>query len=197
MMNSRYFIGFLIVVLTTYSSFAQSKKEVLKKKIKSITENVTVYENGKEATYKESYILFNKAGKIIEETTYNKDGSIQKKETFKFDNDKNKLEETYYRDAEEEKKKGVESKKISYKYNVNGDKSEEIEYDGSGKVTKKIVYGYNGLGEKNLETHYNGDGKLLKKAAYTYDNKSLKIKREAYTATNVLESVKKYTYEFF
>lgn len=50
--------------------FSQSQKEVKENKIKSTAENVTAIENGKETTYKDSYIVYDKNGNITEQTEY-------------------------------------------------------------------------------------------------------------------------------
>ena len=196
-MNLKLIFGLVFIHLIGITGFAQSKKSILKNKIKSITENLTVYENGKEIAYKDSYTLFNKEGEILVETNYNKDGSIKKQSTYQYARGKNKTEETSFHQAEESQKKEVENKKTIYKYNSENDRTEEVEYDGKGNITKKVVYVYNNLGEKTSEMHYDGDGKLRKKILYTYDGKSLRTNRTSYLADNTVESVRKYTYEFY
>jgi hypothetical protein len=197
-MNSKIIFSLLFVCMIWSSVFAQSKKKILKYKLKSITEYVTLHENGKELTYKESYILYNSDGKVLEETNTNRDGSIRKKETFKYDAGNNKTEATIYHKKEAlTDKVEIENKRITFKYNANEEKTEEVEYDSNNKVTKKSIYTYNLQGEKSCEMCYDGEGKLKNKINYTYNSKSLKTKRETYHADNTLESVKIYSYEFY
>lgn len=198
-MNLKFVSSLFLICMIGTLCFAQNKKKILKNNIKSVTENVTLYKNGKEVTYKECYALYSSSGKVLEQTSYNKDGSVLKKETFKYDIWKNKTEETCYnkKDAEQEQKMEIVNKRTTFKYNVKEDKTEEVEYDGDSKIIKKILYAYNNQGEKSCETCYNGEGKLKNKINYTYNSKSLKTKRESYSADNVLESVKNYTYEYY
>ncbi len=196
-MNLKYIFCLFIIYVIGDSCFAQSKKTVLKNKIKSVIENVTLYENGKEVTYKESYILYNKEGQVLTETKYNKDGSIKKQETFQYATGRNMTEKIIYHQADEDQKKGIENKRTTFKYNLDNDKTEEVEYDSNSKVIQKVIYAYNNKGEKNSETSYDGEGKMKKKVNYTYNRKSLKTKRESYLVDNTLESIKTYTYEFY
>lgn len=198
-MNFKSIFSFFIIYVTGTCCFAQGKKEIVKNKIKSITENVTLNENGKQVTYKESYIFYNNSGKVLEETNFNKDGSIRKKATYKYDTKKNKTEETIFnkKEAEDNQKDVVVNKKTTFKYNANDDKTEEVEYDGNNKVIKKTAYTYNSMGEKITETYYDGEEKIKKKINYTYNAKGLKIKRETFGADNTPESIKTYTYEFY
>lgn len=194
-MKLKFLFGFIFIYMLGTSLYAQSKKKIEKNRIKSVTENVTFYDNGKEISYKDYYVLFSKGGKVLEEANYNKDGTFHKRKTFKYDNNKNRIEETFYEEAD--KKNEIESRKIIFKYNGANDKIEELEYDGTGKIIKKVVYAYNNLGEKVSEMHYDGDENLKKKVGYAYNSKGLKIKRDNYRADNSLESIRKYTYEFY
>jgi hypothetical protein len=178
---------------------AQSRKDVKKYGIKNCTEWVTKNENGKEVSYKESYKAFDKNGNVTEEIEFYRDGRVKKKETFKYDKDGNVLEETLYESKEAktgDPKESQVSKKVSYKYNVNSDKTEEVEYDGSGKIVKKTSYSYNTNGDRTGEVIYDGAGKMHKKVFYTFDKRGLKVEKKTFNSDNTLESTKKYVYEF-
>ena len=68
--------------------------------------------------------------------------------------------------------------------------------DSNGKLLKKTVYSYNKNGDKSAEVLMDASGKVLKKSIYTYDGKGLKADKKTYNSDNVLESSKKYVYEF-
>ena len=199
-MKIKFIYALFFFCVLGYSSFAQGKKDVKKYKIRSITEIVSTTENGQEITYKAYYIAFNKDGEIVEETEYYSNGTIKKKETFKFDANENKIEETFYQKKNpkaDSDSPGVVNLKTIYKYNAHNDRVEEDEIDGStGKITKYHIFQYNSKGERNIEETYDDDKKLLKKALFTYDNKGLKTEKKVYNANNVLEMTKKYVYEF-
>jgi hypothetical protein len=198
---------FFICAFSAFSSAQnKNKKDIKKNKIKSIAEFASIIENGKETTFKVSYTAFDKNGKSIEETEFNKDGSIQKKGSTKYDSNDNKIEETNFRQKEAKATetgtnaptKANLNTRITCKYNANNDKTEENIFDaGSGKLISKQVYTYNGKGEKSMETTFDETTKLIKKALYTYNNKSLKTEKKIYNGENVLQETKKYVYEFY
>jgi hypothetical protein len=193
------FIMTNILVLLSICAFAQSKKQIKALKIKSTTENVTVYEGGTEkATWKSSYQAFDKEGNTIEEITYNRDGSVQRKETAKYSG-KNKVEETTLDNGKKDdgdNDSGRKYKKVTYKYNGNGDKTEEVLYDEKGVVIKKITYAYNSAGDKVFEMEYDASGVQTKKTVYGYNGKGLRIDKKVYGPGDVLLKQVKYIYTF-
>jgi len=192
-MNIKLFFAFILFCVTSLS-IAQSKKEIKKYKIKSITETISIMEKGKSIVYKDHYILFDKNGEIVEEIEYNRDGSVKKKQLVKYDNNDNKIEETSFHQGTKNPGDGKTNLKIIYKYNANNDKTEEHEYD-SGKLVKRKIYSYNNKGERTLEEVYSAEGKLLRKAAFSYE-KGFKKEKKIFNGQNALEMTKTYAYEF-
>ena len=185
----------LLLALLPSILFAQKRKEIKKYKIKSVTEWTTLYESGKvSATFKSQYTAFNKEGKTIEDTEFNRDGTLKKKETVTYNKNSDKVEETKF-DNEQSQPKEKGTKKISYSYNGDNEKTEEIRFL-ENKMVKKSVFQYNSLGEKTAELIYDENSKLKKKHLFIYNGQSLKIENKVYNGQDVLESVKKYTYEF-
>lgn len=193
----------LFLCLFLNYSFGQSKKDVKENKIKSVTEFVTFTENGKEITYKASYIAFNKKGEVIEETEFTKNGTIKKRETKKYDVNDNKTEETFFELKEKKTPKPAPEKveitniRTVFKYNAHNDKIEIIELDvtNSKLITKQLFF-YNNKGEKDKEETYNAENKIIKKATFFYNNKGLKTEKKNFNENNILELTKKYVYEF-
>ncbi|MES2394955.1 MAG: hypothetical protein V4549_03085 [Bacteroidota bacterium] len=183
---------------------AQGKKDIKKTKMKSMTEFVTIAENGKELTYKAFYVGFNKNADVIEETEYNNNGSIKKGETTKYDVNNNKIEKTHFEQKEKKNPKNnsepIENINIKtiYKYNAHNDKIEESELDiTNAKLLKKHIFSYNNKGEKDREETYNAENKMIKKETYVYNNKGLKVEKKTFNGNNELEITKKYVYEFY
>ena len=191
-------IVFLFLLSSTQLLWAQSSKKVKNFRIKSTTEWITVYSSDeKSEPRKDAYTAFDKDGNTIEKIDYNKDGTIRRRETAKFDSKGNTLEETSFEAKnEKESKDSNNNKKTTYKYNAGDDKTEENVFDGEGKLIKKTVYTYNRNGDKSAEVTMDASGKVLKKSIYTYDAKGLKAERKTYNGDNALESVKKYEYGF-
>ncbi|MES2140889.1 MAG: hypothetical protein V4511_14375 [Bacteroidota bacterium] len=203
-MMLKFITAFILVNSFLNYSLAQGKKDIKKNKIKSITEFVTVTENGKEISYKAYYVVFNKNSEIIEETEYTSNGSIKKGETTKYDVNNNKIEETYFEQKERKNPKNnsepIEKINIKtvYKYNVHNDKIEEEELDiVNAKLNKKHLFSYNKKGEKDSEETYNAEKKIIKKETFIYNNRGLKAEKRTFNGNNELEILKKYVYEFY
>ena len=193
----KYF--FLVgILLTSFSVFGQSKKEKKAIKtygIKSVTENVTEIVNGKETTRKDSYTAYDKSANITTKEDYRKDGILKHRETTKYDSKGNKLEETIF-DAAENQLNPEKNVKHVCRYDKEDNKTEDLEYDGNGKVITKTQYSYNSNGDKILEVLLDASGKLTKKIVYIYNAKGLRVEKKEYDGTNTLISDRKYTYEF-
>lgn len=190
-------ITLLLISALGISVSAQSKKQIKELKIKNCTENTTLYEGGKEtATYKSGFRTFDKEGNTTEDTEYNQDGTVKRKETAKYSG-KNKIEEVVDERGDKDNENSPKTyKKTTYKYDADGDKTEEVEYDAAGAVVKKTTYAYNKNKDKQFEVVYDGAGRLIKKTVYGYDNKGLKISKSIYGPGDVLIKMVKYTYGY-
>jgi hypothetical protein len=184
-------IMFSLCLLLVASVTGQSKKERKKNKIKSTTEWETTNVNGSETTFKSAYEEFDRDGHSILSIEYGSDGAVLTKLSAKYDNFKNKTEETEF-DAG--KKKNI---RRTFKYNAFRDKTEEIEYSGSGSIMKKTTYTYSSDGNKSAEIVTDASGNVLKKMTYTYNSKNLKTGKQTFTKSTVPESVKKWEYEYY
>lgn len=170
------------------ATWAQSKKLVLKNKIKTCTEVSTKIEDGKTIAKKE-FTAFDENGNKTEETIYLND-QLQEKETFQFNKANDVIQHVIY-DVD-----GSIKKKITKQYNANGDLIEESTFDGQDKRKKKELTAYNAFGEKISEITYDGEGNLKEKAVYKHDGKGLKTERLTYDAEGRLVGKKTYTYTF-
>src|ERR1051326_2018426 len=182
--------NFFVLALVCFfylSSFSQNKKEkkdIKSFKIKSITETVTDYENGKEtSTRKDSYFAYDKDANILVNEEYRKDGTLKHKETNKYDGKGNKTEEVVF-DAAESTPKVEKNIRCVCKFDMDDNKTEELEYDADGKLIQKTQYSYNTKGDKTFEAVYDASGKLIKKVVYSYDSKGLKVEKKEYDGAN-------------
>lgn len=194
-MKCRFFFALCFVLSNCLCLFSQSKKDVKNYRIKSLTEWITVTENGKEIKYKDTFTSWDKNGNMTMKAEYYRDGTIKKKETATFDSKGNKLDETFF----EPKTAGEKTDKyerFTYKYDEDENKIEEVEYDASGKVLSKKASSYNSYGHKIAEVTFDGNGKATKKSTYLYNSKGLRVEKKDYNAANILLSVKTYEYTF-
>ena len=190
------FIVFILLCGTEVSAQNKKEKKAIKMYgIKSVTENVTETLNGKEVTRKDSYTTYDKNANITLNEEYRKDGSLKHKETAKYDSKGNKLEATTW-DAAEVQPGPEKYVKHVCKFDSDDNKTEEIEYDVSGKMLSKAQFSYNSNGDKDLEVVYDASGKLTKKSVYLYNAKGLKVEKKEYDGVNALISDRKYQYEF-
>ncbi|CAN5331065.1 hypothetical protein BH09BAC5_BH09BAC5_26480 [soil metagenome] len=191
-------LGLLFFFAT--SLFAQSKKQIKELKIRSTTETVVTFKEGKEVSnYKSAYSVYDKDGNTISDISYNADGSVKRKETTKYAG-KDKTEEIVERPnggSDNSTDDGPKKyKKTTWKYNAAGDKTEEVEYDAAGNVIKKTTFAYNSKGDRLFEMEYDSAGKMTKKIAYGYDTKGLKTEKKIFGPGDVLEKETKYTYTY-
>lgn len=115
---------------------------------------------GKMAKDKIYTISYNKIGKITENTTYENDGSIIEKCTYKYDDRGNQLEEALYGSN------GVFGSK--YKYNDRRNRIERALYDSEGVLVYNSTYKYDDKGNMIEDAEYFSDESLRKKYIITY-----------------------------
>jgi lipopolysaccharide export LptBFGC system permease protein LptF len=197
----RAITSLLLACFFALAASAQSKKDIRLYKIKGVTETTVMYEGGKEtANYRSEVKKFDKDGNTIENITYNRDGSVRRKEAAKYVG-KDKVEElvqdvNIQKKADDDNDDGAKYKHTTSKYNSNGDKTEEIWYNEKGAVIKKELYTYNARGDRLTETTYDAAGKVTRKIVYTYDAKGLKTDKKVYGPGDVLQKHVKYTYTY-
>lgn len=193
------FLFFLAILAGASSLSAQSKKQIKELKIKSMTETTVLYRDGKEtANYKSEYKTFDKDGNTITDIEYFQDGSVRRKETNKYDG-KDKIEEIVENNnsgSDDDNDGPRKYHRTTWQYNNKGDKTEEVEYDASGKVIKKTTFGYSNTGDRMYELVYDGSGKMLKKTVYGYGTKGLRSEKKIYGPGEVLVRHIKYTYTY-
>ena len=188
------YILFFSIIFISFSVFAQSKKEkkdIKLYKIKSVTETVTEYENGKESVRKDSYIVYDKNANILQNEEYKRDGTLKHKEVNKYDSQENRLEQTLYEAPKPEK-----NVKYVCKYDMDDNKVEELQYDPTGKLVSKTQYSYSPKGNRTVEVSFDPAGKLIKKVVYAYDTKGLKVEKKEFNNENKLILLRKYEYQF-
>ena len=152
---------FACVLASFTVSFAQSKKYIKKHKIKSITETITTFENGKELTRNDQFSRYDKDGQIIEQIDYDKNGKVKTKTITKYNNLEDKTEETVFDGNNKQVLREI------YKYDADGVKSEEWHYDEKDELVSKSLYTVkNGL--KTERKMYDTKGKLIQTKKYAY-----------------------------
>lgn len=137
----------------------QSKKEIKKYNIKSVT--VTVSSNGK--TINEEKTIFYKNGEVAEEINYTKDGSLKSSITYKRNKEGDITEEKEF----DSKNQLVERKEI--KYNNLDEKFVEYIYNSENKLEKKSIYSYNSKGLKTEKTTYDASNNIISVKKYNYE----------------------------
>jgi hypothetical protein len=192
------FILLFVLFISAAGLSAQSRKQIKELKIKSMTETTVLYKDGKEsASFKSEYKTFDKEGNTLTSIDYNQDGTVHRKVVSKYTG-KDKTEEITEngpgKDEDDDAPKKY--KKVTWKYNAKGDKTEEVEYEASGAIAKKTVFAYNTSGDRTSEIVYDAAGKVIKKTLYTYDSKGLRTEKKIYGPGDVMTKHVKYTYTY-
>ena len=147
-MKMNYFTLFFVALFFQSCTIEKREndwtEENLKGKVKSYSqfayeaeERFGKIEKGEREFY-ESFLKksYDKKGNIIEWNSYNSDGRLQYKYTYKYDKKGNKIEFNSY-DSD-----GRLGGKYTYKYDEKGNKIEENSYDSDGRLDPKWTYKY-------------------------------------------------------
>ena len=117
---------------------------------------------------------FNQRGDVIEEASYNSDGSLEWKYIYKYDSAGNVIERTAYNSDG-----GLVLKNI-YKYDSLGNRIERASYNSDGSLISKYLYEYDFVGNKIECAGYSTDGGLDYKSIYKYDSAGNIVKCASY-----------------
>jgi hypothetical protein len=184
-------LGIICLLLIYTLAPAQSAKDIKKNKVKSVTIWQSAKEGDPNTQVKESYEVFDKNGNTTLRIEYKPDGSVDKKETFRYDKNQNKVEEFEY-----EGDNIVRTHKM-YLYDKFRNKAEEQEYSPTSELIKKTIFSYNTGGDKLTETVTDAKGGTLKKTEYKYNTHTLKVQKIVTNKAKQLESVRKWGYEYY
>lgn len=163
-------------------------------KIKSVTDWVTVVNNGQKVTYKDEYKEYDKQGNRIVLINFRKDGTIRLKEVSRYDKFGNRIEKSSY---EEVKDQAAEIKRNhkTYVFNAYREKTEENEYNTKGEIKSKTLFTYNGDGKCVSEIKYNKDGRLIQKVLLTYNKSKAIAEKVTLSGDGDTLKLQKYLYE--
>jgi len=155
---NRFFILLMLVSVTT---FAQSKKNLRANSIKSKLTQKIVTIDGSQKKINDEYEEYDKHGNLILKIEYNKEGNLKEKTSYKYDKF-NKLSEELNVDEKEGK-----ITKTTFYYDALNNKIKEVVVDKEGNKLKVIEYKY----EKNLKSErreYDENQNLKSLKVYTY-----------------------------
>ena len=124
-----------------------------------ITE-VWFYKGDQTPEYKDKRV-YDENGMLTKETRF-LEAEIEHNVTYKYNAQKLQTEMLRYAGD------GELRSKLSTRYDPNGNKTEEIYYEG-GEIESKSKYIYDNNKNMTQEWHYRGDGSLVSKKAYKYD----------------------------
>lgn len=80
------------------------------------------------------------------------------------------------------------------KYNADGRKAEDIEYNSSGQMTARCTYEYDENGKVTREVVYNDKNKAVRIRKFEYNSDGTKKKQYNYAPNGKLQSVKEFEY---
>ncbi len=153
------------------------------------------WKNGKETyKYDENRLIERKKGYDKWLITYKPNERIEKSynntRVYKYDENKNKIEETQYNLQKE-----IERKKV-YTYDEKGNKTSYTRYSLYGYFYEKYVYRYNKKGLKIEEDYYKKEGELVSTRKFEYDKYGNEVMIKRYLPNGDLDEVERYEYKY-
>jgi hypothetical protein len=191
-----------VAVNKTTETKIQSIKEIISKPEKPIIKALKSNRDSVFAVKYDTYQIFSKNGKLIENRRCENDGSLYQKrvnainekgvlingkkynsegkiiETWKYlyDDNGNMIEVTYYDND------GIFTGKQVNKYDKNNNLTEYYYQNSKGKVTNRDTYKYFKNGKIKEQHRYKSDGTLRDRRTYEYDDNGNEIIDKAYKA---------------
>jgi hypothetical protein len=153
----------ITIILWKNTVFGQSKKEIRKAGVKSLTEVITDIQNGKEIVHKDVIRKFDKNGETIDETEFDKTGKIRKRSLTKYNNLNDKIEEIVLDE------KGKQIERTFFRYDSKGEKSEEYLFNEKNELLTKSVFEVNNKGLKTERKTFDAKGTLIQHKKYIYE----------------------------
>ncbi|HEX3009662.1 MAG TPA: hypothetical protein VHO90_18805 [Bacteroidales bacterium] len=124
----------VLLIIYSLSASAQKKNPPRDNNVRSVTEYKQDIQNN-EPKVKESYVLYDKNGNVLEEIEYDSDGKAKYHMKYQFDVNNNKIKEIELNSS------GKIVRTTEYKYSGNL-RTEKNTYDGAGKLKTKRTYQY-------------------------------------------------------
>jgi YD repeat-containing protein len=129
-------LGILFIILVSFNSFGQDKKEILASGIQVKRSYSLDVANGDKEPAIEKEEFYNFRGDMVEIKEYSDQGkTINNWVKYKYDAQGNLIEE------QELTSKGEQKERFEYKYE-NGLKTEKLYYDNKNRLSKKKIYKY-------------------------------------------------------
>jgi YD repeat-containing protein len=123
------------------------------------------------------YAEYNKAGNIIQDISYDPDGSLKSKHSYVYDEQGNRIEQINFRPN------GTKVQKIIHRYDEQGNEFEINYYDSTGSRFSTITKGYDGKGNQTEERSYfisNSHKSINYHYGYKFDERGNRKERITY-----------------
>ena len=134
-MTTKILFSLIILFSLPVLTFSQGKKTIKSKQLESKTVHEYFVKEGQKESVIEMIEIFDTEGNVTELKEFNSDGEIKNWKIYKYDEDKNKIEELTFN------AKGKVMERIVWIYN-DGLVVEKQYYDHKGRLTKRKEYTY-------------------------------------------------------
>lgn len=125
---------------------------------------------------------YDKKGNIVSVKLYDGYGGLFLRTTSEYDDNDNEIEEINYAQvAEKDKHKDVVLNKTTWQYDDKGNMVKELYYDGDSAVTKTTTYMYDNSGNKTVQEKTESGTSL--KTTYKYDSRGKQTEEDQYDAS--------------
>ncbi len=177
----RYFFSLLLLA---FCLIAQAKNDLTRQKIKGMAKTITEIEynaNGDSLKYK-TVARYNDTGNLIDYCTYSAKGTLLSRALFVYNDTTGVL-------IEERRYKADSSLivKVAYVFDDMGNKTEEHNFDVSGKEFMKVLSKFDIKGNRSVKDSYNEFGILFLKANSKFDPQGHEISIKEYDSHHGLK----------
>ena len=115
---------------------------------------------------------FNTQGDVVEFVDYNENGKPWFKYVYKYDSNRNKIEELHYNyDDSAFPKPDI----VKYEYDAEGNRTEYTSYNNKGTIDEKAIFKYDSYGNFIERKDYQEDGSWRETRTYKYDSNGNEI----------------------
>jgi hypothetical protein len=169
-------------------------------------------------TERKSSYLYDKAGQILETTTFEADGRVKEKGKYVYDQSGHQIQTVVYDAADnvtatyklKHDSKGTLTEtdhfssagdlveKTVFESNGRGNLTRTVVHDSNDRISEQVVYKYAEDGEHLIEEiHSDADGRIQSRTATKRDAKGFGIEESKYDGSNKLVQLTKFEWEFY
>jgi TonB family protein len=150
-------------------------------------------------------VAYDSNGRVTERIFYVEDGNIWSKTASNYDSEGNRSDIVYRAsvggaaqasNVQNRSMKEFLRSKRTFKYDADGNRTEEADYTEGGALFQKTVYAFEGKGYVKEIVQYGSDGRIISRCVNEYGERGRIVKQSCYDSRGALSRKSSYSYEF-